>query len=247
VVVIKHEAIPGYMAAMTMPFSYRDNRQTNGLKPGDVVTFRLLATEDDGWIENVVRIGSTNLPAPARDPLRKVRIVDPLAVGDPAPDYPFTNALGRTVRLSEFKGDAVALTFFYTRCPYPAFCPRMTDNFAQVDRVLTQEGNSFTNWHLISLSFDPENDSLAVLRSYAESHHADPARWTFATGSQIDIDAITEQFGLETPRDGDFFDHNLRTVVIDPRGRVARIFQGNTWKPAELVDALRQAAETRGP
>ncbi|MBU6401361.1 MAG: SCO family protein, partial [Verrucomicrobia bacterium] len=134
------------------------------------------------------------------------------------------------------------LTFFYTRCPFPNFCPRMSKNFEETYEQLTKLPGGPRNWHLLSISFDPDNDTPAVLRIYASKYQFDPKHWDFVTGKMIDIDAITEQFGMMFARQGANFDHNLRTVVIDARGRIQRIIIGNTWTSEELVAELVKAA-----
>ena len=146
----------------------------------------------------------------------------------------------------EFKGKAVALTFVFTRCPLPDFCPRMTGNFHGVYDELTADASAPSNWHLLSLSFDVDHDTPAVLNGYSKANGCDSKRWSFLTGALIEIDAITEQFGLGFARevDGPFiFSHNLRTIVLDPRGRIQRMFIGNDWSAKELAAELRKAAK----
>ena len=149
---------------------------------------------------------------------------------------------GRAMSLKEFKGKALALTFIFTRCPFPEFCPRMSNNFAEAYKRLMTTPNAPTNWHLLSISFDPANDTPAVLKAYAGRYNYDSNYWSFVTGAMIDIDAITEQFGLGFSRQGASINHNLRTVVVDANGRVRRILTGNDWKPAELVEEIGRAA-----
>jgi protein SCO1/2 len=244
---IEHEAIPGYMEQMTMPFDVKDTNELSGLLMGDAVSFRLLVTETEGWIDQIVKIPLTRVtlkPKP-RPPVRVTRVVEPLEVGDPIPDYPFTNQLGRAISLHQFRGQALGLTFIFTRCPYPTFCPRMSANFAQAGQQLLAQTDGPTNWHLLSVSFDPDYDTPAVLKAYAEGYAYDPNRWSFATGAMIEIDAITEQFGMVFAPDGPFFSHNVRTAVIDPHGRVQRIFVGNEWKVADFVAEMVKAASVK--
>jgi protein SCO1/2 len=244
--VIQHEEVPGYMPAMTMPFKAKSTNEINTLQPGDQISFRLVVTQDEGWIEQVRKLsrGSVNT-LPAVGSFRRVREVDPLNVGDLVPDYSFTNEVGEAVSLSGFKGKALALTFIFTRCPFPDFCPRMSGNFSQACKKLNEMPDSPSNWHLLSISFDPAFDTPAMLRALAKRYNYDPKKWNFVTGALIDIDAITEQFGLSFSRDGQSFNHNLRTVVIDARGRVQKIFVGNEWKSDELVAELVKAAKAR--
>ncbi len=242
--VIRHEAIGDYMGAMTMPFTVKDPKAMAGLVVGDKVAFRLTVTKTDGWIDQikVLEEGGAVAPPPTVPSVRRVRLVDELKEGDLLPDYPFVNELGRSIRLSQFKGQALGLTFIYTRCPYPTFCPRMSNNFAEACRRLAALEHGPTNWHLLSLSFDPQVDTPRKLRHYARSFDYDPVHWSFVTGAIIDIDAITEQFGVTFARDGQGFSHNVRTVVVDARGRVQHIYVGNEWKVEDFVTALVKAA-----
>lgn len=247
-VVIKHEEITNYMAAMTMPFEVKDPKELAGLQPGDEVTFRMLVTDTDGWIDQIKRMGATNaIPASGHQSVRRVRILDPLKIGDPIPDYPFTNELNQPIHLGQFKGQALALTFIFTRCPFPNFCPRMSGNFAEVYQKLTGTPGGQTNWHLLSLSFDPEFDTPAVLKNYARRYKYDSNHWNFATGAWIEIDAITEQFGLEFSRSqtGIGWDHKLRTVVIDAAGKVQKVYTGNEWKVDDLVEEMNKAMKAK--
>jgi protein SCO1/2 len=245
---IEHEEIPGYMAAMTMPFEVKDPRELAGLQAGDEVTFRMLVTDTDGWIDQIRKIGATNVAGPKqRETVRRVRIVDPLKIGDPVPNYPFTNEFNQPISLGQFKGEALALTFIFTRCPFPNFCPRMSSNFAEAYKKLSTTPGGPTNWHLLSISFDPEFDTPAVLKNYAKRYHYDTNHWSFATGAWIEIDAITEQFGLEFSRSqtGIGWDHKLRTVVIDAAGKVQKVYAGNEWKVDDLVDEMVKAAKAK--
>jgi protein SCO1/2 len=236
---IRHEAIPGYMEAMTMPFDVKHTNELTKLKPGDVVKFNLVVTPDDGWIEKIEVIGYQPPPV---EPIRVVPDVEPLQVGDALPDYPLITEGGAPIRLSAFKGRALALTFIFTRCPFPDFCPRTSKQFAETFKQMSTLSGGPTNWHLLCVSFDVKHDTPAVLKAYAQLYQADPTRWNFLTGNQTDIDALTEQFGLLVTRSEAGFDHNLRTVVINANGKIQRIFQGNKWEPDELVTELAKAA-----
>jgi protein SCO1 len=240
--IVEHEAIPGFMEAMTMPIEVQDPSELESIAPGDEILFRLVVTEDDAWMDQVTRIGTAAIQSKPETGLRQVRWVDPLEVGDELPDYSLTNQLGQEFQLHSFRGQALALTFIFTRCPLPTFCPRMSNHFAEVAQALERDPDASTNWHLLTISFDPEYDTPSVLRQYSERYGANPDRWTFATGAMIEVDALTEQFGLTFGRSGAVFDHNLRTVVVDPDGKVRRIFIGNEWSADELTAELAAAA-----
>jgi protein SCO1/2 len=243
---IKHEAIPDYMPAMTMPFTARNTNELRGLAAGDAVTFRMTVTDTDGWIDQIKKTGTVANTLPPDAPIRIVRDVEPLAVGDALPEYHFTNQLGQAVSLSQFRGQALALTFIFTRCPFPTFCPLMSNNFREVQNTLLQNPNAPTNWHLLTLTFDPEYDTPARLKTYAEGYQCDPRHWSFLTGPLVDVTALGEQFGLQFWRDPQgSISHNLRTVVVDARGRVQKIFTENKWTTTELVEEVAKAAAVK--
>jgi protein SCO1/2 len=227
---IRHEAIPDYMPAMTMPFEVRDTNETRGLVAGDSVSFRLHVTDVDGWIDQVRKTGSTPTNSPATAGFRAVRDVEPLQVGDVLPEFRFTNQLGQTISTSQFKGQALGINFLFTRCPFPTFCPRLANNFADVQRKLTQIEQGPTNWHLLTITFDPAFDTPAVLKTYAQGYGYDPARWTFATGDLEDITALADHFGQTFWQD-------------ESKGRVGRIFSGNDWNSAQFAAEMVQGAK----
>jgi protein SCO1/2 len=237
---IQHEEIPGYMKAMTMVLTVRPTNVLTDLRAGDVVTFHLMDSGEDGWAERVVKIGVQAAAAP--EPVRVSRDVEPLREGDLLPDYRFTNELGEAVHLVQYRGRALALAFFYTRCPFPTFCPRTSRQLAETIRQLKATPAGPTNWQVLSLSFDPGFDTVAVLYSYARQWQADPRCWNFLTGTIEDIDAITDQFGMVITRSETGFDHNLRVVVVSSQGRIRKILAGNQWQAGELARELTAAA-----
>jgi protein SCO1/2 len=230
-----------------MPFEVHDTNELRGLQPGDRISFHLIVTADNGWIEHVTKLTpqhATDLPS--RPTYRLVRDVDPLQPGELLPDYHFTNELGQAVSTKQLKGEAFAFTFFFTRCPYPQFCPLMSANFEAAEKKLLAMPNAPTNWHLFSISFDPENDSPATLKAYAQRFDYDPKHWSFVTGDLVDLTAIADQFGEYFGHDENGgITHNLRTVVIDAQGRVAKIIPDNKWSSDELVAELVKAANVK--
>jgi protein SCO1/2 len=245
-VTIKHEEVPGYMPAMTMPMDVLDTNELVGIEAGDPVSFRLIVTDTAGWIDQIRKLGPKTSSPPITGPFRLVHDVEPLSEGDPLPEYHFTNQLGQAFSTTQFKGRALAIEFLFTRCPYPTACPLLANHFADVQRILLARTNAPPNWQLLTISFDPEFDTPEVLRTYAENHRYDPAHWTFATGALIDITALTEQCGLAFARDENgSISHNLRTVVVDASGRVRKIYVGNQWTPGELVLELMKATDAK--
>ena len=252
-VIVDHEEIPNYMAKMTMPFKVKDPHQLANLGTNDAIHFRLNVAEYESWIDQVTKTGKAASPFadPSRKSFRLVRDVDVLKEGDALPTYPLTNQLGQAFNTAQFKGQPLAITFIFTRCPIPDFCPRMDFRFAEVTKQIKGMPAGPTNYHLISLSFDVEHDTPIVLLNHASrvkaQHGADMSQWSFATGALIDIDDLTERFGMTFSRDSGTiaFNHNLRTVVVDAAGKVQKIFVGNEWKADALVAELVKAATAK--
>jgi protein SCO1/2 len=259
--VIAHESIPNYMDAMTMDFDVKEKRDLEGIKPGDAIVFRLVVTKDDGWIENVrklppmtptnasevITMNDTNGTNAAPLTFRRSPIVEPLNIGDVVPDYKFTNQFGQPISLAQFKGQALGFTFFFTRCPFPNFCPRMSQNFQKAQKALKTQADAPKNWSLVSLTIDPAWDTPARLRHYAENYSIDTNHWQFATSDLWTLDGLGDQLGLTFYRSTPTAlpEHNLRTVVIDARGRLQKVFVGNEWTVDEFVSEMVKAAQVK--
>jgi protein SCO1/2 len=236
---IRHEAIPGYMAAMTMDFSVHDTNALAGLAPGDEIIFTLVVAADDDWIENLRRTGKSGaVAAPGWS------IVEPeLEAGDLLPDAEFTSETGQPVRFSDFRGRAVAFTFFFTGCPLPEYCPRMNKNFFEARKILLADPGAPANWQLLSISFDSAFDTPQILQGYAGFYRgANAGRWLFAVASTNTLRALAPRLDFRFWRDNGVLSHNLRTVVLDGTGKITRQFDGNDWTPQQLADAIREAA-----
>lgn len=242
---ITHDEIPGYMRKMTMEFEIRDQSDLTVLKPGDRVSFTMKVTEEDGWIEAVKRTGEpvAKVGASTNNPVSRPKIApsEPLFPGDTLPDYAFTNEFSRPVLLSQYEGQAIAFTFIFTTCPFPTMCPRMSSNFQKAYQLLGAQPNGPTNWHFFSITIDPATDQPEVLKRYGTSLQYDPSRWSFLTGEEAQIELLARHFGLNFYRESGVLNHNLRTVVVNPQGKVHKILIGNEWKPEDLVEELNNA------
>jgi protein SCO1/2 len=243
---IQHEEVPGFMMAMTMPFDVKNTNELRGLRAGDSVLFRLNITEKDGWIDQV-RVLSNSAPlAPETNEItRFVPVSRVLKSGDPLPDYVFTNELGQVIRLADFRGQAIAFTFIFTRCPYPDFCPRVTDNLSRTLKELRKRQDAPTNFHLFSITFDPGYDTPATLKAYGSRFNYDPAKWSLLTGDFEQIEKIAGNFELFFAKNVPVGqqNHNLRTVVVDTKGIVRAVLPSNDWEVGDLVEAIVAAAK----
>ena len=240
-ITIKHEDIKGFMPGMTMPFKVRNAALLEGRTPGDLVRATLVVEETEGYLKTIERTGHAPLTEP---PPARPRVVDALSTGDEVPDVTLLDDTGATRRLSEWRGRTLAVTFIYTRCPLPDFCPLMDRQFAGVQEIVNDDAGLRGRIQLLSISFDPSYDTPAVLATHAKKVGADPAVWSFLTGDEADVEAFGGLFGVSVMREGSDpgnVVHNLRTAVINGNGRLVKVIHGMQWSPSELVTELRSA------
>ena len=238
-VVIKHEDIKGFMQGMTMPFTVNDDTLLYGKQPGDLVTATLVVGETQAYLSSLTRTGHTEITEPPPPP----PVADILTPGDPVKDASLVDQDNTSRMFSSFKGHRLAITFIYTRCPLPDFCPLMDRNFASIQKTITSTP-SLADVRLLTVTLDPAFDRPAILKAHARRREADPAVWTFLTGEPVEVNTFASQFGLyveHNPEDAINITHNLRTAVIDPEGRLVKAHSGNSWTPAELVADLSAA------
>jgi protein SCO1/2 len=234
-VTIKHQDIKGFMPGMTMAFDVRDTAVLGATQPGDLVTATLVVGNTEAHIASLTKTGHAPLDAP---PPTAAPVV--LPEGAPVADAAFLDQTGRPRTLSDFRGHRLALTFIYTRCPVPNFCPLMNQHFASVQKAIKQRGD-LADVRLLSVTLDPAYDRPAILQSHARLFGADAAIWTFLTGKPGDVKGFAEQFGIYSEVDDEHptqLIHSLRTAVIDPSGHLARIISGNEWTPTDLLAHL---------
>ena len=239
-VLLKHDAIPGYMDAMTMLFRVADRAAIRDRRPGDLVTATLVVGSDASYLEDVLPTGTAPLEeaAPTGPVADGLHILTP---GDAAPDTPLTTHRGATVALPQWRGSAVAVTFIYTRCPLPDFCPLLDRRFAAIQEAAAADPTLRGRVRLLSVSFDPDADTPAILAAHAERAGAG-ADWHFATAPRAIVDRFAASFGVNVIREDDrTITHNLRTAVIGPDGRVTGVRSGNDWTADDLLADLRQA------
>jgi protein SCO1/2 len=236
-----HEAIPNYMDAMTMPFKVREARELAGLRPGDKIRYCLKVTDTESWVEQIFRTGTTSAEEskPADPPAVAARATKPR---HPLMDYPFTNELGQAVRLGDFRGQALAITFFFTRCPIPDYCPRLSKNFEEASQKLMAMPGGPTNWHFLSVTFDPGTDTPSVLRAYGERYQYDPKHWSFVTGPMEKISELASASDLKFENAGGFFNHEFRTLIIDAAGHLQMVFPTSGNLSDAIVAQIVKAA-----
>jgi protein SCO1/2 len=237
---IKHEEIRGFMPGMTMPYHVRDEREFANLKPGDLMTATLVVVSNDAYLKNVKKTGEAPLEKASEDTFKASSGFELLKPGEAVPNASFVDQDGRTRDFASFRKSTVVVTFIYTRCPMPTFCPLMDRHFATIQKALKSDP-SFEDVHLVSVSFDPTTDTPAVLKKHAGELGADPRIWTFLTGDRDEIDRFARRFGVAITREDNAdrdITHNLRTVIVNPQGALVTSYTGNEWTPDQLLAAL---------
>jgi len=240
VIALDAAAIPGFMEAMTMPYKLKNPSIISELHPGDSITATLIATDNSDLLDQIVII------AQAKPDYKPSYFYHPLQAGDQVPDFKFLNQSNRQIRLAQFHGKVLLMTFIYTRCPLAAYCPRMSRNFAQVDKTLAADPGLYKQTHLLSVSFDPEYDTPAVLRSYGSSYTEKYTKetfdhWDFAAPSKSELPSVLQFFDVgATPEKDRTITHSLSTLVIGPDGKVAKWYPTNDWTPEQIVSDVKQ-------
>ena len=243
IVVVDHEAIPGFMDAMTMPYQLKDASIVGELHPGDVITADVLVEKSS---EETVLLDHIVVVAQARPDYKPPVIYHVPAPGDKVPDFRLRNQDGRAIHLGQFKGKALVLTFIYTRCPLPNFCPLVTRNFAAIERQLAASPLLYAKTHLVCVSFDPEHDTPERLRAYGSTYIGSDTRgafahWEFAVPTKTELLEMAKFFDVGITHDAnDSITHTLSTTLIDANGRVAQFYPGNEWTPEQVLGDVRK-------
>jgi protein SCO1/2 len=250
-VTIAHEDIKDYMPGMTMPFTVKDDWVFDVLVPGDQVSAIYVVDGARSWLEQLVITkegAATTSPVPGQ-------VVEAKA-GDEVPNYRLINQDGKAIKVHDYKGKTLLLTFIFTRCQDPDQCTLMSSNFATIDQGLQKQPELYGKTHLLSVSFDPEYDTPKVLRSYGAAYtgrYTDETfdHWEFASGSADEVKGIAQFFGLryykDTQSGKEQVIHSLRTAVIGPDSKIVKVYRRNDWKPEEVLKDLQTATISSKP
>jgi protein SCO1/2 len=239
---VEHESIPGFMPSMTMPFSVKDPREIADLKIDDAISFRMGLTDKDLFLDQVKKISASDLhlAAPKAAASAPAKTADRLREGDTVPSFTLINQNGARVTPDTFRGQPFVLTFIFTRCPVPKFCPLISHNFSELQDAIKADASAVGKTRLFSITLDPKFDTPEILKGYAQQQKADPQIWTFATGEPAEIEKLTQSFAVFVQPEAGTISHGLATALIGPDGRVVKIWRGNAWQPSEVIDELRR-------
>jgi protein SCO1/2 len=242
-VVVKHEEVKGFMPAMTMPYDVKEAAAIDGLAPGDLINAKLIVFSNGAYLADIKKVGTAPLEKPPAETAMPTASsgFELLRPGEAVPDGKFLDQDGKPLTFATFKGSPVVMTFIYTRCPLPTFCPLMDRHFATLQKSLKTDPQ-LNSVHLVTISFDPLTDTPPVLKKHAKGLGADFTRWTFLTGDRDDIDQFGARFGVSVSRalsDARDIAHNLRTVIIGADGKLVKVYTGNDWSPEQVLADLK--------
>ena len=248
--VVAHEEIPGFMEAMTMPFTVKDTWVLDTVGAGDTLQATLVVDLGRSWLENAAITKGTATGAAAMQ--RTKRAAMNPGAGDELPDVKLVNQDGKRISPRGYRDRALLITFIYTRCPLPDYCPLMSSKFAEIDKELDKSERLRDRAHLLSVTLDPAYDTPKVLRSYGAAYTENFsqetfANWEFATGDAAEIKRLAQFFGLEYFAEKDQIVHSLRTALIAPDGRLFKIYRGNEWKPINVVRDIEVVLKDTNP
>jgi protein SCO1/2 len=242
-------AIPGLMEAMTMSYKLVDPTIVSELHVGDIITADVIVDEDAAGPLNP-RLDKIVVVGQAKPDVKPAVLYHVPAPGEAVPDFKLLNQSGKEIHLEQYRGKVLLLTFIYTRCPLPDFCPLMSSNFAEIDKDLNADKAIYKRTHLLSVSFDPQYDTPKVLRNYGSAHTGkftdeDFSHWDFAAPSVAELPKVEQWFDVGvtgSSADASTIQHSLSTVLIGRDGKVLEWYPTNDWKPAEVLAQMKKAA-----
>lgn len=247
---IDHEPVEGYMPAMTMDFPIRSDWVWNELAIGAEIRAELVvdnSAKEPYWLENIGIIAAA-MPGQTEPEVNEKFV----QIGREVPDFTLTNQDKKKISIKDFRGKVLAITFIYSRCPIAEYCIRMSTHFSDLANEVKQQMGPRSPYALLSISFDPENDTPEKLRSYGLGYMGKGATdlgvWQIAVGSDSEVRKIADFFGLRYEVDASDktqINHSLRTAVIGPDGKVTKILAGNEWTPAQLLREMQAAASAQ--
>ena len=226
-----------------MPFTLKEEWAYGRLKARDYIQATLVVEGDRTWLEDVAFARGNATEMLDVFDRRTLYVPNP---GQEVPDFSLVNQDDKTIRLHQYRDKVLVLTFIYTRCPLMKGCPQAVGIFAEIHQALQNNPELQARAHLLSISFDPANDTPALLRDYGSHYTATAAperfaHWEFASGTEDEVKAIAQFFGLRYLPKLDQIAHLPRTAVVSPAGQVFKVYTDNSWTAADLLRDVQQA------
>jgi protein SCO1 len=239
-IVVAHQEIVGFMPAMTMGFDVAGAAMLDAslLAAGDRVQFQLHLDGQRSLADHFQVVGRGATPStaePATPPVHR------LQVGDLVPDFALIDENSRPITRAGLAGREILITFIFTRCPVPEFCPTLARRFGELQKTIVADPKLNGQVGLLSITLDPEFDRPEVLREYGRAVGAEPNVWHFATGAKTEVMPLVNAFSVYVERNGVLLDHTLCTALIDRHSRIVELWRGNDWEESEVLGAMAKA------
>ncbi len=244
--VVNGEAIPGFMDAMAMPYKVKSPSELDPLAVGDSIMATIVADKEDYFVRDITVSAHSASPPP--QPSSALHVPEP---GESVPNFKLVNQNGRHISLDQYRGRTLLLTFIYTRCPFADYCPRVSGEFAALNQELKKNVGLYKKTHLLSVSFDPKNDTPKVLRIYGAGYLGGKSpqfdHWEFAAPTAEALPDLARYFGVTYTEEGGVITHSLSTAVIGPDGKIIKWYHGNDWKASDLLKDVSDVARAPSP
>lgn len=243
---VRHEAISGFMPAMTTAYRVKDPMVIHKVQPGNLITADVLVASDssDYFLDNVAITSGTKG--------RLIHSVLPphqLLPGETIPNISLLNQDGRTIGLGDFRGKALLITFIYTRCPMPTACPRISSHLARVNETLSKNPEAYSRSHLISVSLDPSYDTPAIMRDYGLAYLNGKtegfSHWEFVSTTAPDLTQLAGALGLVYTVKAGQIAHTMQTVLVGPDGKFIQAWPGSDWTEDDVAAAVSRSTMVR--
>ena len=243
VLVVHHDAIPGYMPSMTMEFSVSagdaENARVGQRLRGELIVRQGTAFLENIWPDDAPTQDQLNAAAGALAQDTTMRGKEAYReVGETLPDFTLLDQNGHPVSINRYRGKQVMLNFIFTRCPVATMCPAATSKMMALQQAARAAG--IGNLELVSISFDPANDTPGVLKEYARARNIDTSNFTFLTGPDTAVRNLLAQMGVIREFEGDTIKHTLATLLIDEQGRIIHRADGSQWDVEEFLGKMKK-------
>lgn len=236
VVIVDHDAVPGFMDPMIMPFHVADPGLLGTMTPGDRIQATLELRDRRPVITQVAVTGHPGLPdaVAASGPA-------PIHAGQVFPKVEIPVSGGGTWTLGEGQPAPTVLAFLYTRCPVPEFCPMLVSRLQALQAAVGHDAR------ILAVTLDPERDTIPSLDAFATTTAADPAIWRFGRLEGQALKDLAMEAALSFGPDGEKINHTLRLLVLDAKGRVVERYDDNAWPLDRVVEQLRTGGPAAPP
>lgn len=155
------------------------------------------------------------------------------------PNMALWDQTSKLVTKKDILGTPLAINFIFTSCRNARMCPASTQAMKNLSDLLDKDA-SLATVRLLSITFDPENDSPGILKAYADGYQINPQRHRFLTGDPGQIKDLMKHYGILTVRDDGTIVHNAALIIVSAEGRIVRRKEGAVFDATEVAQIFTQ-------